>query len=75
MLYNVKKWVHAIKFQSVVAPNGMIGNCMGQLRESVMIVGDLQRHSFCTNGNPLCMWRPGIPINSISQCSISSERI
>ena len=34
ILYNGQKWVHAIKFQSVVLPNGLIGNMYGPLGET-----------------------------------------
>ena len=37
-LYNGHKRVHAIKFQSVVAPNGLIANLYGQLKGGIMTV-------------------------------------
>ena len=38
-LYNGHKKVRAIKFQPVVAPNGLVANFMGQLKGNAMIVG------------------------------------
>lgn len=34
MLYNRHKRIHALKFQSVVAPNGMIANLYGPVGET-----------------------------------------
>ena len=39
ILYNGHKKVHAIKFQSVVAPNGLVANLYGPLKGNAMIVG------------------------------------
>lgn len=66
-LYNRHKRIHAIKFQSVVAPNGLITNLygpvIGKRHDSGMLaesglLGDLQ-HS--PDGQPLCVWRPSLP--------------
>ena len=37
MLYNGHKRIHALKFQSVVAPNGMIANLYGPVGETFHI--------------------------------------
>ena len=37
VLYNGHKRVHALKFQSVVAPNGMIANLYGPVGETFHI--------------------------------------
>ena len=37
ILYNGHKKVHAIKFQSVIAPNGLVANFVGQLKGSGML--------------------------------------
>ena len=39
VVYNGHKRIHAIKFQSVVAPNGMIANLLGLLRAGGMTAG------------------------------------
>ena len=59
VLYNGHRRIHAIKFQSVVAPNGLIANLYGpvegkrhdsgMLAESGLLT-DLQQHSFTPNG-------------------------
>ena len=65
VLYNGHKRIHTIKFQSVVAPNGLIANLYGpvegkqhdsgMLAESGLLT-DLQQHSFTLNGQPLCIY-------------------
>ena len=37
ILYNGHKKVHAIKFQSVIAPNGLVANFVGRLKGSGML--------------------------------------
>ena len=64
-LYNGQKRVHAIKFQSVVVPNGLITNLYGPvvakrhecgiLADSGLL-GDLQRYSHYPDGRPLCLY-------------------
>ena len=71
-VYNGHKRVHAIKFQSVALPNGLIGNLSGPyegrrhdstiLRESNLLP-DLQRVAFF-NGQSLCVYGdPAYPLN------------
>ena len=64
-LYNGHKRVHAIKFQSVVAPNGLIANLYGpgegRQHDSGMLADSgllpqLQLHSRSPLGNPLCIY-------------------
>ena len=72
ILYNGHKRVHALKFQSVVAPDGMITNMYGPVEgkrhDSGMLADSgllnmLQQHSFDTNGNPLCIYGdPAYPL-------------
>ena len=59
------KGVHALKFQSVVAPNGMIGNLFGPVegrrhdsRLLVMsgLLEKLEQHSFSPDGATLCIY-------------------
>ena len=72
ILYNGHKRVHALKFQSVVTPNGLIANLSGpyegkrhdsgMLAESSLLQ-KLQLHSFNPAGNPLCIYRdPAYPL-------------
>ena len=72
-LYNWHKRVHAIKFQSIVSPNGLIANLYGpvegrrhdsgMLAESGLL-GDLQRNPFSPLGQPLCVYGdPAYPLN------------
>ena len=64
ILYNGHKRIHAIKFQSVVAPNGLIANMYGPVEgkrhDSGMLAASgllfkLQQSSFGLNGNALCI--------------------
>ncbi|XP_068742300.1 uncharacterized protein [Montipora capricornis] len=72
MMYNGHKRVHAIKFQSVALPNGLIANLYGpvegkrhdagMLAESGLL-HDLERHAFSTGGQPLCIYGdPAYPL-------------
>ena len=72
VLYNGHKRVHALKFQSIVAPNGLIANLFGPVEgrrhDSGMLADSnllttLQQHSFDLNGNPLCVYGdPAYPL-------------
>ena len=74
VLYNGHKRVHAIKFQSVVAPNGMIANLYGPVEgkrhDSGMLVMSglfplLQMNSQKPNGDPLCIYGdPAYPLRN-----------
>ena len=61
LLYNGHKRYHCVKFQSVVAPNGLITNLLGPVEgkrhDSGMLVdsgllNQLQQHLFDTGGRP-----------------------
>ena len=72
LVYNGHKKVHAIKFQSIVAPNGLIANLSGPVEgkrhDSAMllqsqVLPQLQNHSFDTQGNVLCIYGdPAYPV-------------
>ena len=71
-LYNSHKKVHAIKFQSIAAPSGLVANLFGPVEgkrhDSGMlarsgVLNQLQRFSLDTNGNPLCIYGdPAYPL-------------
>lgn len=64
-VYNGHKRVHALKFQSVVAPNGLVANMYGpvegkrhdsgMLRDSDLYT-QLQQFSYTPNGQALCIY-------------------
>ena len=68
VVYNGHKRVHALKFQSLVIPNGLIANLYGPLKgrrhdagmlnESGLLRA-LQAHAHTPTGQPLCI--PGDP--------------
>lgn len=72
IVYNGHKRVHAMKFQSVALPNGLIGNLSGPFEgrrhDSTMLnesglLAHLQRVAF-VNGEPLCVYGdPAYPLN------------
>jgi hypothetical protein len=72
VLYNGRKKIHSLKFQSVVAPNGLITNLFGPVEgkkhDSGMLADSnllnlLGQHSFDTAGNPLCIYGdPAYPL-------------
>ena len=64
-VYNGHKRVHAIKFQSISAPNGLVANLFGPVEgrrhDSGMladsgILPQLQQFSINQNGAPLCIY-------------------
>lgn len=72
VLYNGHKRVHALKFQSVVAPNGLIANLYGpvegrrhdagMLRMSGLLT-ELNRHAYSPTAQPLCIYGdPAYPL-------------
>ena len=78
IVYNGHKRVHALKFQSVVAPNGLIANMFGpmegrrhdsgMLRESGLL-DDLEIHSMDQFGHNLCIYGdPAYPIRPQLMC-------
>ena len=65
LVYNGHKRVHALKFQSVVAPNGIIANCYGPVegrRHDSAILAmsglllQLEDYSFSPAGQALCIY-------------------
>ena len=72
IMYNGHKRVHSLKFQSVVAPNGLIANLFGPIEgkrhDSGMLadsrlLNQLTQFSFDTAGNPLCLYGdPAYPL-------------
>ena len=72
VLYNGHKKVHSIKFQSVVAPNGLIANLYGPVEgrrhDSGMLADSqllpkLQQNAVDTNGRALCLYGdPAYPL-------------
>ena len=79
-LYNGHKRVHAIKFQSVVAPNGLIANLYGPVEgrrhDSGMladsgILPQLRLYSRTPAGDPLCIYGDmGYPLRMQLQTQI-----
>ena len=74
-MYNEHKKVHAIKFQSVVAPNGLVANLYepveGKRHDSGMLamsglLDALQRYSVSPYGNTLCIY--GDPAYALRPC-------
>jgi len=71
-LYNGHKRVHAIKFQSVVAPNGLIANLYGPMEgrrhdcallNASGLLQNLQQHSHGPGGELLCIYGdPAYPV-------------
>ena len=76
--YNGHKRVHALKFQSVVAANGMIANLFGPVEgrrhDSRMLamsglLDQLEPHSFSPDGQALCIYGdPAYPHRLHLQC-------
>ena len=65
VLYNGHKKIHAIKFQSVAAPSGLIANLYGPVEgkrhDSSMLrmsglLNQLQQYSYKQNGDILCIY-------------------
>ena len=72
ILYNGHKRVHALKFQSVAIPNGLIANLYGPVegrRHDAGMLKDsgllnmLQREAYTPRGDPLCLYGdPAYPL-------------
>jgi len=73
IMYNGHKRVHGFKFQSIVAPNGLIANFYGPLEGSRHdsyllaqsgVLQQLEQHSFRPNGEALCVYGdPAYPLS------------
>ena len=78
ILYNGHKKIHAIKFQSIATPSGMIANLYGPVEgkrhDSAMlaqsgILNELQQCSLNTQGDVLCIYGdPAYPLRLQLQC-------
>ena len=78
VVYNGHKRVHAIKFQSVVAPNGLIANLYGPVEgrrhDSGMLamsglLPELEQHSSSPDGQAVCIYGdPAYPHRLHLQC-------
>ena len=85
ILYNGHKRVHSIKFQSVVAPTGLIANLYGpvegRIHDSGMLADSnllplLQQHCNRQNGTPLCIYGdPAYPLRAHLQAPFKGNRI
>ena len=78
LVYNGHKRVHALKFQSVVAPNGLIANVYGPVEgrrhDSAMLamsglLTQVEEYSFSPENQPLCIYGdPAYPHRIHLQC-------
>jgi len=77
-VYNGHKRVHALKYQAIAVPNGLIANLYGpiegnrhdaaMLRESGLL-NDLQRFAFDRAGNAMCIYGdPAYPLSPHLMC-------
>lgn len=72
IVYNGHKRLHAIKFQSICIPNGLIANLSGpwegRMHDARMLgesglIQDLERIAFTPDGTPLCLYGdPAYPL-------------
>ena len=84
-LYNGNKKVHALKFQSVAAPNGLVANLYGPVEgkrhDSGMLAQStllqkLQQFSHDTNGRALCVYGdPAYPLRVHLQSPYKHARL
>ena len=85
ILFNGHKRIHALKFQSVVIPNGLICNLYGpvegrrhdsgMLAES-RLLDQLQLHAYTPNGEPLCIYGdPAYPLRVYLQAPYQGNRL
>ena len=85
VMYNGHKRVHAIKFQSVATPNGLIANLFGPVEgkrhNSAMLrmsnlLPELQQHALNPNGDILCIYGdPAYPHRPQLQCAFKSAQL
>ena len=85
IVYNGHKKVHALKFQSVVTPNGMIANLFGPVEgkrhDSGMLADsgllhDMSNYCFSPNGTPLCIYGdPAYPLRMHLQAGFKGANI
>ena len=84
-VYNGHKKVHALKFQSVVLPNGIIAHMYGPVKGkrhecSMLRMSDLltklSLNAWDTNGNPLCLYGDlAYPLRIHFQCPFRNIRL
>ena len=84
IVYNGHKRVHALKFQSVVAPNGLIANLYGPIEgrrhDAAMLamsglMGELEQYSFAPDGEALCIYGdPAYPHRIHLQCPFQQRQ-
>ena len=85
VLYNGHKKVYALKFQSIVAPDGLCASLVGpvegerhdsgMLRESDLL-NQLQQHCFTPNGHVLCIYGdPAYPLRQHLQAPFRSLQL
>ena len=85
VLYNGHKKVHAIKFQSVVTPNGLVANLFGPVEgkrhDSAMLARSgllplLTQHARAPNGSPLCIYGdPAYPLRPQLQTAFKGAHV
>lgn len=85
VLYNGHKKIHAVKFQSVAAPNGLIANLYGPVEgkrhDSSMLrmsglLNQLQQYSYKPNGDLLCIYGdPAYPLRPQLQGPFKGARL
>ena len=85
VLYNGHKRYHALKFKSVVVPNGLITNLYGPVEgkrhDSGMpmdsgLLNQLQQYSFDQNQRPLCIYgNPAYPLSVHLQAGFIGARL
>ncbi|XP_033102407.1 uncharacterized protein LOC117105390 [Anneissia japonica] len=85
IMYNGHKRIHALKYQSVTAANGMIANLFGpiegrrhdsfMLRESGLLT-ELEQRSYYPHGNVLCVYGdPAYPLREHLQCPFKGANV
>lgn len=80
VMYNGHKKMHAIKFQSIVAPNGLIANLYGPVEgkrhDSAMLAQSQVLRQLQNHGNVLCIYGdPAYPIRQQLQCPFRGARL
>ena len=84
IVYNGHKRVHALKFQSVVAPNGLIVNVYGPIEgrrhDAAMLamsglMGEVEHYLFAPDGEALCIYEdPACPHHIHLQCPFQQRQ-
>ena len=83
MVYDGHKRVHALKFQSIVTPNGLIANLFGPVEgrrhNSGMLamsglLPQLQHMSFSPAGQAMCIYGDPAYLHRIHQCPLANRQ-